>query len=179
MSPLVAITSSFFKQILTCLNTMWWKFSQFLSGIFLYIMCHSSNLNCSVKTFSCKFGQNCDFPIANNGTRQGVVLQELHGEKFTKLHNLSPIGPFTALRKLQAAVKTLNVKYTLSFRIPWSKIKTGSSIPDFGYLFLCYHSSYSHCPLIENNINCSLPRAVTHWGISHCRYPSLGMYEAV
>ncbi len=89
-------------------------------------MCHSSNLNWGVKTFSCKIGQNCDFPIVNNGTRQGAVWW-----KIQKLHNLSPIGPYTALRKLHATVKTWNVKYTLSLRIPWSKIKTGSSIPDF------------------------------------------------
>ncbi len=71
----------FFKQIFirNCLNTMWWKFSQFLSGMFLYIMCYSSNLNWGV--MSRVFLQNCDVPIANNGTRQGMVLQELSGEK--------------------------------------------------------------------------------------------------
>ena len=45
-------------------------------------MFHSSNLNWSVKTFSCKIVQNWDFPIVNNDTRQGSVLQELCGVKF-------------------------------------------------------------------------------------------------
>ncbi len=61
------------------------------------------------------------------------MLDSIHSKK-------KIIGPYTALRKPQPAVKTLNMKYPLSLRMPLSAIFFVEGLNEF-YLF------FASCPI--------------------------------